>query len=515
MKKNKEAPAVNSGNTPGLRSLRRQFLLFGVVLALVAVSFIVLPLVAMGFFPPRSQLFCSELDTRLEVAGDGLQRSLDLVAAHGLRLADEARGEIENLLLNTGTTFEELNDDPDRLAELQQMLFPSLNGRLRDSGCSGAFVLLNATANTSLPGAENSRSGLYLRCINLTSSALTDPEINFFRGMPAVARHWGMEVNNRWNMECDVSEIPGYETLMDTAIERPADACYWTRKFRLKDTWEDVVLLCVPIVGNDQKVYGLCGIEVSSMLFKLSAPVHDTDYGPVTTVLAPLENGKLMLPEGLIGGTGGAYLDRPEPLSVHRGKEIDTYTGESAEFVGMQRVLDISWEKQETRQWSVALLLPREYYDAYSAGVRREAIIKWGGVTAVFLLCLVLIFRRFLRPMWRMSAGERKAGDLSILVNFLRSRPASEPFAYDALPEEIRTCLKNFSDRIAALPNDDWRLYRFLAEGCTLEELPRRTGLSRSALRRELRKLCTRLEVDSTEDILLYLDFLRCCGQEP
>ena len=513
MKKSGKARSARAGETQHSRKLRRR-LIFFVSLTLVVAGAVFLFLTALGFFSPGSRILQSELGTRLEVVGDSLQRGVDLMTAHSLHLADEARSEIENLLLTTGTTFDGLNNNPARLTELQQALFPSLSGRLRESGCSGAYIILNATANTDAPNAAHSRSGLYLRCVNLTDSALTDPEVSFFRGIPAVARHRGMEFNNRWNMECDISLVPGVEELMEGA-GRPADSGYWTGRIHLKDTWENVVLLCVPIVGHDGRVYGVCGMEISSLIFRLFSPVQDTEYGPVTTVLAPVRDGKLMLPEGLIGSAAGTYLDRPEPLTIHHGKSVDTFAGENGDFAGVQRVLDIPWKGQGMQQWSAALLLPGEYSEAHTFAARQSAILKGVGVLAALAVCMALLYLGFLYPLGRRSEEYGKTDGPALLVSFLRSRPISEPLSDEGLPEEVRACLDRFSARVAALPNDEWRLYRFLAGGCTAEELPARTGLGKRAVRRSLQKLCARLGVESTEDILLYLDFLRRCGREP
>lgn len=60
---------------------------------------------------------------------------------------------------------------------------------------------------------------------------------------------------------------------MGKTVSRLAAASYWTEKIPLKDTWESVMLLCVPILDGDGRVCGLCGVEISELYFKLRIPV--------------------------------------------------------------------------------------------------------------------------------------------------------------------------------------------------------------------------------------------------
>ena len=98
------------------------------------------------------------------------------------------------------------------------------------------------------------------------------PTVVYFRGIPDIARQKDLELHNRWNLEFDTDQIPGCRELMDTPLDRPAQRYFWSRRIDLKDTWESAMLLCVPIVGSDGTVYGICGVEISALYFQLSYP---------------------------------------------------------------------------------------------------------------------------------------------------------------------------------------------------------------------------------------------------
>lgn len=86
---------------------------------------------------------------------------------------------------------------------------------VRSRSCSGAYFILDATTNTEAPGADRSRMGLYLRSGNVGTDGMANQYITFFRGVADVARKENIQMHNRWNLEFDIDNVPGYEILMD------------------------------------------------------------------------------------------------------------------------------------------------------------------------------------------------------------------------------------------------------------------------------------------------------------
>ena len=83
---------------------------------------------------------------------------------------------------------------------------------------------------------------------------------------------------------------------------RLAESCLWTDRLKLKDTWEDVQLLYVPVLDSTGKVRGLCGMEMSNLYFRLSYPMVEGSYGNMVTVVAPMdEKGKIYLDKAMFG----------------------------------------------------------------------------------------------------------------------------------------------------------------------------------------------------------------------
>ena len=112
----------------------------------------------------------------------------------------------------------------------------------------------------------------YLRFSDLKAVGTADQHIVYFRGAADVARKEQVQMHNRWDLEFDTEMIPGYDTLMDFSGKRLAEGCQWSERMRLRDTWEDVLLLCVPVMDNSGKVRGICGVELSGLHFTLTYP---------------------------------------------------------------------------------------------------------------------------------------------------------------------------------------------------------------------------------------------------
>lgn len=148
----------------------------------------------------------------------------------------------------------------------------------------GGFVLIFA----GLLAAAFWMSQKYVRPITESLAALQagqmdapsigiDPAVMLYRGIPELARKNGLQLHNRWNLEFDMEYLPEARLFLNTQIERLADSYCWTQRVHLKDTWEDALLLCVPVADVGGNVYGVCGFEVSALYFQLSFPVVETN----------------------------------------------------------------------------------------------------------------------------------------------------------------------------------------------------------------------------------------------
>ena len=136
---------------------------------------------------------------------------------------------------------------------------------LRRTSCSGAFVLLDATVNTRMEGAEHSRAGLYVQ-----KSGADTPTVPLllYRGSAEVGKARSVMPHRKWRMEFQTDQFPDYDRWMTPSSTQLYQAYTLTERFSLPGTSEEVQLFLLPLRGRDGTMYGLCGFEISQSFFK-------------------------------------------------------------------------------------------------------------------------------------------------------------------------------------------------------------------------------------------------------
>lgn len=216
-------------------SMKRKLMLYWVMMALVVFALFLVVLSLAGVFSNPARKLNQDLEARLSNTYTDMTGHFDTLAAQCIHLSEQVSTQIEEAL-GYGVSIQTLNDQPERLVALQQALYPTLNTTLQTGDCSGAFLILDATVNTQAPGAEHSRSGLYLRYACLSAASPVNQHVAYFRGSSEIARAEGLELHNRWNLEFDIDCFPGYRESMGQTVSQLSGACFWSSRINLKDT---------------------------------------------------------------------------------------------------------------------------------------------------------------------------------------------------------------------------------------------------------------------------------------
>lgn len=170
------------------------------------------------------------------------------LAVMGIQLAEESDHIIAFYLKENALDFEQLNGSEIRLSSLQEALFDTLEHKLLEADCTGAFILLNAQVNPSVENASVSRSGLYLQRSSLDSS---DNRILLYRGLAAIGKKQGCMPHRKWRLEFRTDHVPDFEHIKEKA-DLPLFSSYQlTDMFPLPGTSERVMLLALPLTGSD------------------------------------------------------------------------------------------------------------------------------------------------------------------------------------------------------------------------------------------------------------------------
>ena len=158
-----------AGPSMGLR-----LLLYWFTMVLLLMAAILSTLMATGVLSHPAHQLSGTLDIQQRNTYAALDSQMDALTAQSMAMSEKLGKELDVFLAAKGIAFDELNNNPDTIAELEKRLYTPLSNTLGAASCSGIFFGLNVTANTSLPNAEDFRAGLYLRYSGLQPTVASE-----------------------------------------------------------------------------------------------------------------------------------------------------------------------------------------------------------------------------------------------------------------------------------------------------------------------------------------------------
>lgn len=310
-------------------SLERRLFLYWLIMVLAVMAAVFVVLIVAGVFSNDARKLGGTLSVQQKNTTMTFNKLIDTLNAQNLALSEQITREVADILETEERTFKDLDNNPELITRIEERMCFYLQTIVRSRSCSGAYFILDATTNTEAPGADRSRMGLYLRSGNVGTDGMANQYITFFRGVADVARKENIQMHNRWNLEFDIDNVPGYEILMGFDGRRILDCCYLSNRVTLSGTWEQVVLLSVPVV-LEGKVRGVCGVELSELFFNLVFPAVESSYGNMVTVVAPIADKRLLLDGAISGKTDGTYFTTDGTLLIKNGEHYNTYSRTAA-----------------------------------------------------------------------------------------------------------------------------------------------------------------------------------------
>ena len=522
MGKNKKMTKLTQmakGRSVGLQ--RKLFLYWAsMVLAVFAVSILIMSIA--GIFSSLDQNVYQTLQVCHENNSRTMKEQMRRLTAEGILISEEI-SEILRKDLHL-EDVEALNDQPDLLKELEFLGAQRLEIRLKAGFCNGAYFLVDAAMNTSAEHAKQSRAGVYLRYSNLSNTDAVDQDIILFRGIADVAREKRMELHNRWNLEFDIERVTGYEAFMEQQIERVADGCVWTSRESLPDTWENVILLMVPILSDNGSVQGICGVELSELFLKHYYPIYEYEYGNMVTILAPLEDQCLNLEKGMTGSLKGTYLEGDEMLTIEEGKYFCTYRSGDEKYYGMHSPISVT--AQDGSPLQVVTLMPAELF----ASERLYSNLIWTAGALGFLLSMLglafILTRNFVKPIASSLSAMMESADVEAessgiteidkIFQFVQERARlyeNQEVQVSDLPPNIEELLQEFAQRVTTLTPTEHTILQYYIDGYTLEEVADLACISINTAKKHNTNVNRKLSVKSREELSLYIDLFRRGGR--
>lgn len=499
-------------------SLERRLFLYWLIMVLAVMAAVFVVLIVAGVFSNDARKLGGTLSVQQKNTTMTFNKLIDTLNAQNLALSEQITREVSDILETEERTFKDLDNNPELITRIEERMCFYLQTIVRSRSCSGAYFILDATTNTEAPGADRSRMGLYLRSGNVGTDGMANQYITFLRGVADVARKENIQMHNRWNLEFDIDNVPGYEILMDFDGKRILDSCYLSNRVTLSGTWEQVVLLSVPVV-LEGKVRGVCGVELSELFFNLVFPAVESSYGNMVTVVAPIADKRLLLDGAISGKTDGTYFTTDGTLLIKNGEHYNTYSDGSRTYFGNHIVIPKAVDGRS--DLTLVTLVPEISYQSSVAKNRTFWLCGGLGFLVLMLLAAMFLTRRFMLPIQKQIRAlkdqkepqeKSNSGIIEIdeLLAYMYARQA-KPDEESKMPPGMEELFFDFARRVETLTPMERTVLQYYINGFSVNEIAEKEFISLSTVRKHNSNINRKLGVSTREELLLYIDMFRRC----
>ena len=370
---------------PSMR--RRLFLYMGALAALLLAVLLVALLLLGQLKSPRAETE-KALTFQMGAFRSDMASLWRNVSVMGIHLSQDMTAIIEEQT----SDFSSLNGDVAAVGDLQEAMLEPLCQYVRQTDCSGAFIMLGASLSSD--PAVDSHAGLYVQRSNAEH---TTSDLLLYRGMADIGRQHRVMPHRKWAQEFCPADFPGLADQLEAASAPIERACRTTELLTLPGTTEQAILLTVPMIGADGTVYGLCGFSVNQTYF-LAHHAQPTGIGSLACVLSDSAEG-LDVQRGLLTYPTGDFCFVPDELLEKRSLRggLSAFVGTELSFVGISEPFTVAAGDEAPHDLTV--LIPKSDYDRALLKSRLEA----AGVLMLLLFfavsCCLFYTRRYLRPI--------------------------------------------------------------------------------------------------------------------
>lgn len=371
-------------------SMRRRLLLYmGALAALLLFSLFAVLLLLGQLKSPREEMKKS-LTFQMEAFRSDVTSLWRNVSVMGVHLSEDMTALVEERVKD----FDALSGSADALEQLEASMLGSLCQYVQQADCSGGFVLLSVSLNPD--AAADSFSGLYVQRSNAEH---TTSDLLLYRGMADIGRQHRVMPHRKWAQEFCPADFPGLADQLEAASAPIERACRTTELLTLPGTTEQAILLSVPMVGADGRVYGLCGFSVNQTYFS----AHHAQPSAVSSLACVLSDAAegLDIQKGLLTYPAGGFCFVPDELLAEKSLRggLSAFVGTELSFVGISEPFTVAAGDEAPHDLTV--LIPKSDYDRALLKSRLEA----AGVLMLLLFfavsCCLFYTRRYLRPILR------------------------------------------------------------------------------------------------------------------
>ncbi len=511
----------------GLTLQRRLFAFFLLFLLTVMLELLLI-LFAAGIFSAGEKESRMFLANELNHIAGRAEKDLGVISIQGVSLSERLAEQLEKGLEREGLTPINFQHTPDRLEPLLDSCFDILQAALEKNKVSAAFLILNATVNPALEKAPSSRAGLFLKNMAPNAAYQAPSAIRYMRGPASIARDRGMYLMPQWEMEFTTVAGDLFYTALQGAAGGAANLSqlyYWTPRSILAGDYSGAVFLAVPLIAADGTALGICGFEVSELLFKVQYTPDNATFSRIFAMLAPMEGDGADASRGLLAGSytvTSAALDGV--LSIAEGKNgIAAFTGSGGAYAGVYRTISLypAQAAHGGQAWIMGVLLPREDLSAYMSAQNGRILLLLFTLFLFSAAAAYIFSRRYIAPVAeaiRSIKGQSAAAyektniqEIDDLLAFLAAQDhlTQPPAGREEGGQESSVLFQAFVQSIAHLSPAERAVFNLYMEGYNAKEIAQILCLSINTIKTHNKRIYMKLNVSSRNELMVYVKMMQ------
>lgn len=518
----------------GSLTLQRRLLAFFLLYLVAVMSVLFLILIVSGVFSAGMKESKAFLENELAHISNDINANNGALSVEAIAISKRLTEQIENTLNEQKLSSAEMQDSVECLNPILQSCLDILYNALDKNKASGAFIILDATVNPALDKAAFSRAGLFLKNIEPNAANRSDSAIRYLRGPAQIARQNGLTVLPQWQMEFTVNNGDIFHIVKDIAknSDLPLSRLYhWSPQSIIENDYQKSVLLAIPLITRDGTVLGVCGFELSAMLFKLQNSPDNSVYTRVFSMFAPYDGESLDASGALFAGCysaapdefSGKILANPQGNGVYGFK---TSTG--TVFTGLYKPINLypTDSAYADDGWAVAVMIPERDLSDFVAAENSFILILLVLLLVFSIVTATLFSRRYISPvvgalkqMQQDDATDFKKTniqEIDDLFEFLAAQDQHpEPAKQKAVVSKAHTTalFEAFVENISNLSPAERAVFNLYREGHTAKQIADILCLSINTIKTHNKRIYMKLNVASRKELMVYLNMLKERGK--
>lgn len=511
-------------------SMEMRLIIFFLVFLVTIMFGISLILYIIGIFNIGMKENTALFEKELSHISKNIYKEFGYLSLRSIFLSKQVSKSIELTLKKHNIKPSELYGHPELLEKILSAELDKLIAVLQEPERSGVFLILNATVNPGIAGAENSKAGLFLKNMEPNAINLAGQDIRYVRGPASIGRDNKMTFLPQWAMEFDISNADYFSTPMKTARESnlPLSRQYYWCSQPSVDGYNTAMFCSVPLIASDGTAFGVVGFEVSSMMFKLRYSPYISTQNRIFCMLVPSDGTYLYMENAMFAGNYSSSEDVPKiRTKIYPNKnQLNRYIcNDKGNYYGLDsRVrLYANDSPYQQEQWSVVLLVPEADMNRLITRYNRPIIFLLILLTAICVILSILISRKYLQPVKRafnniksQNIAEHKKTRIPEIDDLLlylaqqddRDAAKQKGEAKDSAAHST-AAFETFMKNIKTLSLAERAVFDLYMKKHTAKEIAEILCLSINTIKTHNKRIYTKLNVSSRKELLVYIQMMQ------